>query len=68
MKASRYLEGFQGEENGRGYVSNSSQATSLFGPPAVSVDQVIKWIAHWLTVGGETLGKPTHFETQDGKY
>jgi nucleoside-diphosphate-sugar epimerase len=57
-----------GEENDRGYLSNASEATKLFGPPSVSVDQVIRWQAHWLQHGGSGLGKPTHFETQDGKY
>jgi hypothetical protein len=59
---------FTGEENGIGYLSNAEQAKALFGPPSVSVDQMIAWIAHWLQIGGESLGKPTHFETQNGKY
>jgi dTDP-4-dehydrorhamnose reductase len=59
---------FSGKENGRGYLSDASRAVSLFGRPTVSVDQVIRWIAHWIERGGESLGKPTHFETQNGKY
>jgi len=26
------------------------------------------WTAHWIRIGGENLGKPTHFEAQNGKY
>ena len=57
-----------GEENGRGYLSDAAEANRLFGPPSVTLEQVIRWTAHWIQRGGEELGKPTHFETQDGKY
>jgi nucleoside-diphosphate-sugar epimerase len=59
---------FSGEENGMGYLSNASRATELFGRPRVDVDRVIRWTADWLRHGGATLGKPTHFETQDGRF
>lgn len=57
-----------GTENGRGYLSNAARAKDLFGPPSVPMDVLIRWIAHWIQAGGENLGKPTHFEAQDGKY
>ena len=28
---------------------------------------MMHWIAYWIARGGETLGKPTHFEVRDGK-
>jgi len=59
---------FSGQENGLGYLSNASRANELFGPPAVPVERIIEWTARWIARGGEDLGKPTHFETQDGKY
>ena len=59
---------FIGEENGRGYLSNASRANALFGNPSVPLGRILAWIAHWIKNGGETHGKPTHFETQDGKY
>jgi nucleoside-diphosphate-sugar epimerase len=49
-------------------LSNSEQAFGLFGKPEVAVDQVIKWIAAWLSDNKGLLGKPTHFEVRDGKY
>ena len=58
----------KGESNGIGYLSNCAKMVSLFGKPAVSVDTMIEWIAAWVAQGGENLGKPTHFETQNGKY
>ena len=57
-----------GEENGMGYLSNAAQAHALLGQPSVNPDLVIEWIAYWIQAGGESLGKPTHFEAQDGKY
>lgn len=59
---------FSGVENGKGYLNNPTKATKLFGAPTVSFDQMLQWIAHWIMIGGENLGKPTHFETQNGKY
>jgi hypothetical protein len=59
---------YSGTENGRGYLSNASRAKELFGAPSVSVEQMVEWTAGWIMQGGANLGKPTHFETQDGKY
>ena len=56
------------QENGRGYLSNATQANAIFGNPSVSLGTLIDWTAAWVSSGGEILGKPTHFETQDGKY
>jgi dTDP-4-dehydrorhamnose reductase len=57
-----------GKENGRAYLSNASKANALFGNPSVPVGKVMEWIADWIQRGGENIGKPTHFETQNGKY
>jgi hypothetical protein len=29
---------------------------------------MIGWIADWQLRGGPTLGKPTHFQTRDGRF
>ncbi len=57
-----------GQENGRAYLSNAAKANSLFGNPSAPIGKIIEWIADWIQRGGENIGKPTHFETQDGKY
>jgi len=59
---------FKGECNGIGYLSNCSKMVELFGQPKVTIDTMIEWIANWIMQDGENLGKPTHFETQNGKY
>ena len=29
---------------------------------------MVQWIADWVMRGGESLGKPTHFESRDGRF
>jgi len=57
-----------GKENGLGYLANIKKASLIFDDPSVTMDKIIEWVAHWVQKGGESLDKPTHFETQDGKY
>lgn len=59
---------FTGAESPTALLSNSQRALQLFGPPRVNSEQMIKWIAEWVMRGGMTLGKPTHFESRDGKF
>jgi len=59
---------FSGEENGMAYLNNAARAHAYFGYPSVPLGRIIEWTAHWIQRRGETLGKPTHFETQDGRY
>lgn len=49
-------------------LSNGQLGHRLFGYPSVSVQQMMKWIAGWVMRGGESLGKPTHFESREGKF
>jgi nucleoside-diphosphate-sugar epimerase len=57
-----------GEEAETALLSNASRAHALFGYPTVPLEHMIVWVAEWLRRGGRLLGKPTHFETRDGKY
>lgn len=59
---------FTGCEAPDALLSNAQKAHQMFGYPRVGVRQMIEWIAGWIMSGGETLGKPTHFETRDGKF
>jgi len=59
---------YSGVENPMAILSNAARAHQLFGRPAVRADQLIGWIADWISRGGPTLGKPTHFEVRDGKF
>lgn len=57
-----------GTESPTALLNNAARCHALFGYPSVSLDQMIQWIAHWVTLGGRSLNKPTHFEQRDGKF
>jgi nucleoside-diphosphate-sugar epimerase len=57
-----------GTENPSAWIWDASRSYGLFGPPAVTLDEMIEATAQWMKLGGETIGKPTHFEVQDGKF
>jgi nucleoside-diphosphate-sugar epimerase len=59
---------FIGTEDDRALLSNGSLGCQLFGQPRVPTDQLCRWIAHWLKIGGELLNKPTKFQVRDGKF
>lgn len=49
-------------------LADGGLAHRLFGYPRVSAGQIVRWTADWVKRGGESLGKPTHFEVRDGNY
>lgn len=59
---------FTGTRQTHAYLSDASQANRVFGKPRVAVEQMIEWTADWVMSGGRSLGKPTHFEVNDGKF
>jgi nucleoside-diphosphate-sugar epimerase len=58
----------QGEEGAKAWLWDARCSLGLFGPPEVNLEQMIAATANWIRQGGETLGKPTHFETTNGRY
>ena len=62
------LPRFSGTEAPDAWVINCSEAVRLFGPPSISIETLLDWTADWVTRGGTSLGKETHFETRDGHY
>jgi len=58
----------EGQEAPTALLSNAARCFRLFGYPSVTLDQMIEWSAHWIKLGGTNLGKPTHFETRDGRF
>lgn len=57
-----------GREEETAYLNNSSLAAGLFGYPRIPVERLIEWTADWVSRGGCSLNKPTHYEVRDGKY
>jgi len=59
---------FVGQESADAILSNGQKAHSVFGYPIVAAQDLIDAVGRWVAGGGAALGKPTHFETRDGKY
>ena len=59
---------FTGTESSTALLNNSALAHELLGKPAVSLDKMLKWTAHWITTGQRLLNKPTYFHVRDGSY
>jgi uncharacterized protein YbjT (DUF2867 family) len=59
---------FEGQESADALLSNAKESYELFGYPRVRADQMISWIADWVSRGGETLARSTHFEERAGRF
>jgi hypothetical protein len=59
---------FINEEQPTALLSNSAEATGLFGYPKVTLKQMIGLIAEWTIQGGATLNKPSHFQERKGQF
>lgn len=57
-----------GKEAATAWLINTTQAIKLFGAPRVPLAAMIDWVADWVSRGGESLGRPTHYDTRDGRY
>jgi nucleoside-diphosphate-sugar epimerase len=58
----------RGAEAPTAWLVDCSEAFRLFGPPQVDIGRMLDWTADWVSRGGASLGKPTHYEARDGKY
>jgi nucleoside-diphosphate-sugar epimerase len=57
-----------GIEEPTAWITDTSQATRLFGLPVVDTAQLIAWTADWVARSMPSLGKPTKYEVRDGRY
>jgi dTDP-4-dehydrorhamnose reductase len=58
----------EGTEAPDALLSDTTLAKSIFGPPTVSTDLLIEWVASWVARGGTRLAKATKFEVRDGRF
>src|SRR5437773_4673923 len=58
----------EGQESADALLSNAKKSYELFGHPRVEANQLISWIADWVSRGGATLAKRTHFEERAGHF
>ena len=59
---------FAGTPGDLNYLNDSSKMCALFGYPRMSLDEMIRLQAQWIAHGGISIGKPTHFEVNNGKF
>ena len=59
---------FAGAEMPDALLSNGARGHELLGAPRVDIGRVLEWTADWVQRGGESLGKPTHFESRAGQF
>jgi nucleoside-diphosphate-sugar epimerase len=59
---------FEGEEAPTALLSDARALRRRFGEPPTDLDTMIARVADWMERGGESLGKPTHFEMREGSF
>ena len=59
---------FVNEEASDALLNNAGQCHRIFGYPSVTLREMIEMTAHWVSIGGETHNKPTHFQVRSGKF
>lgn len=59
---------FRGIESESALLSDAARSEALFGSPPVGVDEMLDCVADWVARGGRSLGKPTHYESREGRY
>jgi len=59
---------FTGTEAPDAFLSDGRLGYRKLGHTTVDAKEMMRLIADWQLRGGSTLGKPTHFQTRDGKF
>jgi nucleoside-diphosphate-sugar epimerase len=59
---------FTGTEAQDAVLSNGARARALLGAPRVDAARLLAWTADWTLRGGDSLGKPTNFESRTGRF
>lgn len=57
-----------GQEADDALLSDGTRGWDLLGPPQVGLGRLLDWTADWVARGGTDLGKPTHFDSRDGRF
>ena len=50
------------------FSSNGARGWERLGAPRVDASRLLAWTADWTRRGGESLDKPTHFESRSGRF
>jgi len=59
---------FRGVEAESALLSDATRCEELFGLPPVGIDEMLDCVASWVAQGGRSLGRPTHYESREGRF
>jgi len=59
---------FSEQESATALLNDGGHGRRLLGDVRVDAETLIRWTADWVRRGGESLGKPTHFQVRSGKF
>ncbi len=59
---------FKSQEAETALLSDSLFCVERFGPPTVSLDEMLSEIVGWVAAGKTVLNKPTKYDVRDGKF
>ncbi|MFH1008356.1 MAG: NAD(P)-dependent oxidoreductase [Candidatus Latescibacterota bacterium] len=59
---------FVGTERDTALLGDAGESIGRFGPPSVSPETMIEWVAWWVLHGGATLQKLTKYDSRTGKF
>ena len=59
---------FVGHEADTARLGDTTALVERLGSPETPMDDVIDWMAHWVTIGGTSHGKPTKYESRTGDF
>lgn len=59
---------FTGSEQATAWHNDCRESQSLFGNPLISLPDMIRWNADWISRGLPTHHKPTHYEEREGSF
>jgi len=59
---------FVGRESDTALLADARRGIGVLGSPRVTAEELIEGVARWVARGGRTLGKPTKFESRDGRF
>lgn len=59
---------FIGEESKQCLLSNSSKCEKIYGKNQTSIETMVSLTANWISKGGQTIDKPTHFQERKGDF
>jgi nucleoside-diphosphate-sugar epimerase len=59
---------FTGVEAEDALLSNGEAGRRLLGPSRVDAARLVRWTADWVARGGESLDRPTHFDSRAGRF